>query len=340
MNIRCLVNALALLIVLPLSTNSLPPVGQNAMEQNDSNEKIYDTQTWIDANKVLMFVTNKGSFAYDQGGIFGKNDGFYYPFLSLNDIQNGIATNTVCFAAGIWIAGVNASTGDTLVTVAEYSDDYYPGPMSGGTYIPGADTDPAYRVYKLYNDSLSLNPNQDYLDWPVSQGAPLDSLGSPEILGDQTLWTVFNDANNLSHTNDASSVLGLGVEIQHTSWASDQTGDDTLPHPIGISVLQLGTTSLQVEVEIIEPSAMTDLYYMVIIEGDSSLGAVWHLINTSTGDTVLFNQTTFNAENTIVTDGFLVLVSNPNANFVGFEVVANGSGPLNPPLSGAFNFQG
>jgi len=97
-----------LLIAFPFSTNSLPPTEQNKVENAESSEKIRDTRTWIDGNRVLMFVTNKGSFAYDQGGILAKSDGFYYPFLGINDIQNGTATNTVCFAAGIWIAGVNA----------------------------------------------------------------------------------------------------------------------------------------------------------------------------------------------------------------------------------------
>ena len=34
-----------------------------------------DFQTYIDANKILMFVTNKGSFAYDKGVHHGKADG-------------------------------------------------------------------------------------------------------------------------------------------------------------------------------------------------------------------------------------------------------------------------
>jgi len=341
---RCLVNVLVLLIALPFSTNSLPPTEQNKVENAESSEKIRDTRTWIDGNRVLMFVTNKGSFAYDQGGILAKSDGFYYPFLGINDIQNGTATNTVCFAAGIWIAGVNASTGDTLVTVAEYSDDYFPGPIvdTGGppTWTAGAEINPQHRVYKLYRDSLASNPNQDYIDWPVADGAPVDSAGNPAMIGDQMLWAVYNDINPIFHTNDASSALGLGVEIQHTTWASDEAGSDTIPLPIGISVHQLGTTSILVEVKIIDPSAMTDFDYRVTTARDSSLGTVWHLINTSTNNTVLFNQTTFNGENTTVTDGFLVLVSNPDRNFVSFEVVANGNGLLNPPLSGAFNFQG
>ncbi|MCH8027454.1 MAG: dockerin type I repeat-containing protein, partial [candidate division Zixibacteria bacterium] len=109
---------------------------------------------------------------------------------------------------------------------------------------------------------------------------------------------------------------------------------------IGISVHQLGTTSILVEVIIIDPSAMTDFDYRVTAARDSSLGAVWHLFNTSTGDTVLYNQTTFNGDNTIVTDGFLVIVSNSNGPFLSFEVVANGAGPVVPPSGGALDFQG
>ena len=340
MNVRCLVNVFAVLIAFPFSTNSLPPSEENGSDQGITSEKIYDTQTWIDANKVLMFVTNKGSFAYDQGGILGKNDGFYYPYLGLDNILNGIATNATCFAAGIWIAGVNASTGDTLVSVAEYSDDYYPGPMSGGTYISGAHTDPVYRVYKLYNDSLSANPNQDYLEWPAADGAPLDTLDNPMLFGDQTLWSVFNDANNLFHTNDASTPTGLDVEIQHSVWASDEPGEDTVLYNVWIPVQQRGTTQLKVTVEVIDPPALTGDNYMVIVHTDSILGTVWHLINATTSDTVLSNQTTFDNDNTTVTDGFLVQLSNPIGRFLSFEVVANANGPLIPPAGGALGFQG
>src|SRR3990172_5954556 len=81
---------------------------------------LLDTDTWIDVNQILMFVTNKGSFAYDQGGRFGKNDGLYFPFTSVEDIDNGVNVTSVLFASGIWVAAVDNASGDTLVTVAEY----------------------------------------------------------------------------------------------------------------------------------------------------------------------------------------------------------------------------
>ncbi|MCH9024960.1 MAG: hypothetical protein IH931_06460, partial [candidate division Zixibacteria bacterium] len=209
------------LFALAVSAFALAPLGGKL---NQKESLIRDTGTWIDANQILMFVTNKGSFAYDQGGLLGKNDGLYFPFISLDKIDDQSADNSVIFAAGIWLGAVDAATAETLVTVAEYSDDYYPGPMLGNTFDPAAETDPAVRVYKLYADSLADNPNQDYLDWPAADGAPVDSNGNPAMLGDQMLWSVYNDANPATHVNDASSITGLGMEIRQTTFAFAREG--------------------------------------------------------------------------------------------------------------------
>ena len=327
---------LPLVFLFAIKAYSLPPT--NAVSNNDKT-RILDTDSYIDANNVLMFVTNKGSFAYDQGGYFGKSDGFYYPYFGIENIQNGTAGNTVCFAAGIWIAGVDSATGDTLVSVSEYSDDYFPGTMVNGTFVPNADIDPQYRVYKLFADSQVSNPNQDYLEWPVGQGAPVDSTDNPRLFGEQTLWSVFNDANPSRHFNDAASDVGLGIEIQHTVWAKhDSTGFDTLPAPTSLAVEQIGSSDVGVVVEIIDANAFTGHQYIVVTDNDSVLGPVWHLIDITQGDTVLANQTGFNQEYTL-TDGFIVKVSNGGGPFQVFEVVANANGPLDPPAGGAFGFQ-
>lgn len=220
-------------VVLSVSAFALAPQGGKFAQKA---AQLLDTDTWIDANSILMFVTNKGSFAYDQGGYFGKNDGLYYPFTSVQDIEDGVNITSVLFASGIWVAGVDNATGDTLVTVAEYSDDYFPGPIVGGTWVNNADVLPEYRVYKLYKDSLASNPNSDYTNWPVSQGAPVDSLGNPAIIGDQMCWSVYNDINPALHINDAASDSGIGVEIRQTTFAFDRT--DALAHVVFI-ILQI-----------------------------------------------------------------------------------------------------
>lgn len=224
-----LINCVFCLLFVVSSTivYSRPPSG---VESRQSSTMILDDENWVNANSILMFSSNVGWFAYDQGIVFDKYDGFYWPFTTIDDIVNGINSSTMVYAAGIWVGGVDSTTGDTLVSAASYGTDFWPGPMSGGSYIPGAETDPSYRVFKLYSDSLQSNPNTDYLEWPVNQGAPLDGTGKPKLIGSQTLWTVFNDAKYDSRQSFLGSDSGLSIEIQVTTWAMDTTG------PEGMSV--------------------------------------------------------------------------------------------------------
>ena len=200
-----------------------------------------DYQTYIDANRLLMFVTNVGSFAYDNHAIFGKADGLYYP-------KGG--DKAVIYSAGLWLGG--KVDNDLRVSLAEYSHTYWPGPMVSGTYIPGADGDHQYRVYKIlrqlyesgfYDEDEPAGPDslvqlwRDYHEWPVDLGAPAEtvSVGAargpdstlwirPKFLGDQTLWSVYNDANPDVHDNWIGTTEGLGVEVQETDIAIDHAG--------------------------------------------------------------------------------------------------------------------
>jgi hypothetical protein len=180
---------------------------------------IEDDSTYINANDILMFVSNRGTYARDIGSVFGYDYGTFYPYTTIEDIISATNTTSPLFAAGIWLGGMVNS--ELRVTVTEFSTEFWPGPISGGTFISDADTDPIHRVYKLYADSMEFNPNQDYNEWPVGQGAPLDNKGRPLLIGDQTLWCVFNDANPATHTNQAGSSLPLGIEVQQLTWASD-----------------------------------------------------------------------------------------------------------------------
>ncbi|MFQ5608489.1 MAG: hypothetical protein ACE5GA_11120, partial [Candidatus Zixiibacteriota bacterium] len=186
------------------------------------------TDATIDANRVFSYVTNLGTFARDNVGVLNLagGGGMVYPFAGLANIANGQANKTCVFASGIWIGGIDSTVGspnigDTLMTISEFSEENVPGPMLGGTF----QTDnPSFRVYKLYRDSLASNPNADYLAWPVADGAPVDSLGAPELTGDQMLWSVFNDADPAAHGNDAGSTLPMGIEIQMSTFAFTREG--------------------------------------------------------------------------------------------------------------------
>ncbi len=177
----------------------------------------FDKAKFIDPNYILMFVTNYGGFGRDLAGVFGYDYGTFYPYSSIWDIESGINIKSPMYAAGLWLGGKVG--GQVRVAVAEYGSEYTPGPMADSSFQP--DIYP-YRIYKLYSDSLASNPNDDYGDWPVSQGAPVTCHGLPPMRGDQMLWAVFNDANPALHTNGSGSTAPLGVEVRQTFWAYDR----------------------------------------------------------------------------------------------------------------------
>lgn len=329
-----------LFIIILTVINAISAPLNNQTETANPTPHLIDTDAYIDANSVLMFVSNVGAFAYDQNVTLGRQNGLYYPYLGQSKLLNGAETRTLVFSAGLWIAGVEFATGDTLVSVSDFSQDFWPGPMSSGTFIPGADSDPQYRVYKLYSDSMSGNPNQDYLEWPQSQGAPVDQFNNPRLIGDQTLWTVFNDANDAIHNNDASSATGLGVEIQNTVWATHENGTDTLLSSEFLGVAHLGSSEIKIEVGIYDEDLLNGHDYSVITTNDSAFGGVWHLIDNTTGDTVLANQSNFREELITQVDGFQISLFNALGGFESFEVVANGGGIIIPPTGGAMASQG
>lgn len=161
-----------------------------------------DNTARCDVNNLDFIVTNHGSLMLD---LMNGQSGLTYP--------RG-TTKTAIFAAGLWLG---AKVNDSLrVTVGEYSQEFVPGPMSAGDFV--AD-DARFRVYKILKGDTT---SSDYRNWPVVDGAPVDSLGRPAQLGDVMLWSVFNDADPSVHLNDAGKRAPLGVEVQQTVFAFNQ----------------------------------------------------------------------------------------------------------------------
>lgn len=202
---------LSLVMFLLMTTFAWGVSNMTGKWQGSRTALIFDTVTWLNANSLEMVVYNNGNFAYDNAnvGFAKKTDGLYYP--------RG-TKKTVIYSAGLWLgAKVNNSV---RIAMAEYSSEFVPGPMKNGTY---QNDKAAFKVYKVKRgDTDETNP--DYRDWPADQGAPVDSLGNPAILGDQFLWSVCNDANPTQHTNNSASTLPLGVEVQQSTFAYARGG--------------------------------------------------------------------------------------------------------------------
>ncbi len=214
MRSKLLLILMAILVAMPVLAES---PGKASMPKAS---QLLDTDTWIDINKILMFVANDGVFGTDLGLALGKTDGLYFPFTTVDDILSGANNTSVIYSSGVWLGAKNNANGDTLIAIAEYSEEYVPGPMVGGTFDPAYNTNPAYKVYRLTkNDDGSWDDtSDDWNNWPTAQGAPTVG-GEPKTIGDQMLWTVFNDAAPTPHNNNAGSTPPLGVEVQLTAFA-------------------------------------------------------------------------------------------------------------------------
>jgi len=232
----------------------------------------------IDINNISMVVKNTGSFAYDTpnsaaGLEFPKGTG-----------------KTAVFAAGLWMGAV--VNGLVAVSVAEYSDDYFPGPAPGG--VPADPDLPQHKVYKLnrvYLDAAGAVDAAtrdavlaDYVAGAVPYGAPPVSVlpdGSLSIIGDQMLWAVYNDYGKTDEHNAASSELPLGVEIQQTTFAFSRQG------PLG------NTVFMRYKIINRSPNTLTDAYVSQWSDPDLG-GAVDDLVGC---DTTLSVGFVYNATN-------------------------------------------
>ncbi len=201
-----------------------------------------DVDRRADVNAMNLWVWNIGSI-----GFADPNPGLIWP--------KG-TTNTAIFASGLWLAGQVG--GQTRIAVAEYTQDFVPGPMSGGTFTPDLGRYVVYKVARWTgdpsdtahvertSDELGLDPNLDplvhhswreYMNGAVPDGAPwrwyafqtargTDTLiAGPDMLGDQFMWTVFNDADPDNHGGDFTPATDpLGVEVQQSVFGFNRSG--------------------------------------------------------------------------------------------------------------------
>ena len=180
---------LALLLLLTAGVVAAATTSGTKRRARPARTNPEDASQRVDINNISMVVKNTGSFAYDTetGGAgleFPKGTG-----------------KTAVFAAGLWMGAL--VNGGVRVSVAEYSDDFKPGAVVGG--VPENPDDPALKVYKLNRVYLNADGIDaatrdaalaDYNAGAVPRGAPPVTVlpdGSLSIIGDQMLWSVFND---------------------------------------------------------------------------------------------------------------------------------------------------
>lgn len=204
--------SIMLLIALTLLSTSVLMSGERI---NDKDKKQLFKPSEIttrgdyvlfDINNISTAIRNNGSFNRDPGT---GNSAFEWP--------KGTG-NTAIYASGIWLGGLVNDT--PRVAVAEYAYEFDAGAIGVGVNPEDA----RWRVYKLSRQVMSP-AFEDYANWPIEDGAPweYDADGNkvPKLIGDMTVFAVFNDNNVLRHTN--MNTLPLGIEVQLTAFAFNRS---------------------------------------------------------------------------------------------------------------------
>lgn len=164
---------------------------------------------------------------YNNGGLFWRGSGNVYT-VPINGTANSI------FASGIWIGGRDTQGNVRFVGTAYGPWEMWPGPIDQSTGLPAnpADCSSFDQIWKVTADDLEnfqLNgtTTSDMETWPVDLGAPfvdadgdgtynLASGDTPELIGEQTLWWVMNDAGNQKGWSETAPI---GLEAQVTAFA-------------------------------------------------------------------------------------------------------------------------
>jgi hypothetical protein len=166
---------------------------------------IWDRQMPLDVAGFRMLVGNEGHIAHNLSSF---DSGLEYPRGS---------GRYVVYTIGPWVAG--RVTGAMRTAIAEFATEWVPGPITGG--MASLDT-LRFRVYRH-----TVGDTTGHAAWRVRaapMGAPVDPSGDPLALGDQTLWTVFNDAHVYPSFVTGVPRVPVGVETQLTAWAFDRPG--------------------------------------------------------------------------------------------------------------------
>jgi len=167
------------------------------------------SDVWININRMNGVMRNNGTWFYDN--VLG-DWGLEWP--------RGSGLSPM-FASGQWV-GALVEGSPRIAGVIHGNTDFQPGEITSWGIDPPVATIPTAAEYRWY--VLNSDGTGDWNNWPIAQGAPVDSNGNPLLIGDQTAFCVYNDMG----THNRFATPKLGVEIRQTAFAfnrADAIGD-------------------------------------------------------------------------------------------------------------------
>jgi hypothetical protein len=173
----------------------------------------------VDGNRIYNFMNNRGAWCTHNNP---NGYGMQWPG------ESHISAN---YASGVWLGG--KVDGEIRTACAEFTYEFQPGNI-GRDGLPTTPDDNFHQIVKINKGDLLDEgfSNPDYDVWVndyASLGAPIqrDENGNPiesstgkyipDMIGDQMLWCVYNDAAQAPHSA-LFSTAPIGLEVQQTVW--------------------------------------------------------------------------------------------------------------------------
>ncbi len=171
--------SIALTLCIPVMAQLVPPKSTHL----EKTLSISNTSAELNVNRMLVDLNNVGGIDRQSNlsSWDGWNTQYYYESIVMYD-------------QGLWILGKR--NGAIGCLPYPWVSPFSPGPVINGQ--PALKVNPQdasrYRTYRIARGETAAS-NSDFAEWPSDLGAPVDSAGNPEILGDQMIWAVYNGAD-------------------------------------------------------------------------------------------------------------------------------------------------
>ncbi|MBN2416593.1 T9SS type A sorting domain-containing protein [bacterium] len=194
-----------LCLTLLFHSSSLPATEKDDPPLRRTAKWSVAESAWIDVGAFEFGIASDGRLAYNPDA--GEYQGLYYP--------KGQRRGSVVYCAGPLIAGKIA--GEVRCATGHYSREFTPGPFgSGGAGLNGSSI---YGIFEFY-------PGESIDPAVVALGCPTD------VLGDQMLFCVYNDANPDRHYFSDP----MNLEVRQTVWAYGRAGIQEQYFPLSHAV--------------------------------------------------------------------------------------------------------
>ncbi len=239
--VKAVLFLLSILLFFGFTINSLD---EGKDKNNDGNRlsKTYESNPASIGDSYYMFI-NKIAMPMNSRGIIAD------VVTGGNLAQGRIDGKGFLYSGGFMMSGVNRLTGEmwaNAMASASRTEDYQAGNASwdatndvqvnddtySGLYLVRASDPPFGEVWQNWGVAVEAGAyfydgNSDGIYNPVDlngNGEWDPEEDSPDILGDETIWCVYNDAIDAADRN-WPNVSPQGIEIRQTVWAYATAGD-------------------------------------------------------------------------------------------------------------------